>query len=215
MGQLDDLVKEFGARKVVSDEEELARRALEEFDQDVDDRTRRLERAGATDLLTAEDHRMLVRVEFEPTKYIQGAMRFLEGDRSVLALLGDVGRGKTLAAMWLVTELGGQFRTAAVILDLWTRRGWKAAEERDRLIESRLLVIDDVGQGTPPSDFVPILTSIINSRRSPKRRTVLTGNFSVNRFKERFGDKDPRLSSRLHQSAVAVEDIGDDMRRIE
>jgi DNA replication protein DnaC len=104
-------------------------------------------------------------------------------------------------------------------VDLSAERGARifAAEygeliaQQDTLRTCRMLFVDDVGTEKRPSAMQHMLIELLESRKSQRRRTVMTTNASVKLFNERYGDV--RLDSRMSGWVHWVGSKGPDLRR--
>jgi DNA replication protein DnaC len=136
--------------------------------------------------------------------------------KPTIMLCGTVGRSKTVASAWVLSEAstGGVFITAHRMLRVFAGRyGRDTLTEQDRLLSTKVLVIDDVGRELDDSReaMQSALLEIVDGRQSSVTLTIITTNLSTANFKRRYPSS--RLFSRLHQQATIVEDTGDDLRR--
>lgn len=139
-----------------------------------------------------------------------------DGDQWCALLMGDIGVGKTHLAVaalrfnnlpkpgrfWQMGDMLRTFRERMFHKDPDSRR------DEDELIRDYqrlpgLLVLDDVGAGTPDSNFTDrTLYSIVNGRYTNRLPTIITTNEPAT--------LDPRVLSRCSDGAVTCE--GKDMR---
>lgn len=114
--------------------------------------------------------------------------------RPVLALLGDLGRGKTVAAAWLLAERPGAY----VKLDAaGPLKASRAAEDRAlwrRLKATPYLVLDEVGHELDPVLGKAALNELVDERQGEGRWTLLIGNIDEAHLRRRY---DPRTIDRL------------------
>jgi len=131
---------------------------------------------------------------------------------AVMVLVGDTGEGKTLAAAWLILELGGGvYTTAEELRKRGTSKHWQDREWLERLKTCRVLVIDDVGTERDLDDMRVALYEVVNARQGLKRGwTLLTGNFTIAMFRERYGRRTLR---RIEDQGVFIEVHDQDRRR--
>lgn len=128
-------------------------------------------------------------------------------------LMGSYGVGKTHLAVaalhasshpkpgmfWLYADLLQFFRDAMFNRDPDLQRGEEELLETYRKAPS-MLVLDDIGAGTPDSNFTErILWSIVSARHSAQLPTVMTTNDPAN--------LDPRILSRCRDGVVVCEGI--------
>lgn len=119
-----------------------------------------------------------------------------------MGLLGKAGRGKTVAAGWLMLQVlkdkgwnnvpTGELSTPVLCVEAHRLTG---IHERDKLDADWLhdlrrvlfLVLDDMGdEGTPAG--VSALAGVIKARHGSGRRTVLTSNLHRDAFLRRYGE---------------------------
>jgi DNA replication protein DnaC len=143
------------------------------------------------------------------------ATRALAEGVTIVVLSGAPGCGKTTAAVcWLYDgatsqrSIGGIFVSAAK-LSRWARYNEK---EMDRLLETRRLVIDDLGAEylDEKGAYMSLLDEVVNERYANKRTTVLTTNLDAAAFKLRYGE---RIADRIRESGKFVSVGGASMRR--
>jgi DNA replication protein DnaC len=130
---------------------------------------------------------------------------------TMLALLGPTGRGKTVAAAWLLADLGGFYTTGEEL-----RRAMRSYNPRDaelllQLYRARSLIVDDLGTEQDLESARTALFEVVNRRMGlPRAYTVLTSNLSREAFAERYGERTLR---RLEHQGLVVEVEGEDLRR--
>lgn len=153
------------------------------------------------------------------------AREFLETKRTVLAMFGTVGQGKTLAAVWAARELLSRMALDAVATGASTtpvgfipatkfaRLSAYSVDDKaffEGLCRIRVLILDDVGTETLAGVASAHFDELIDTRINFERRTIITSNLSAAAFKERYGE---RIADRLRQSAVISMGAGGSMRR--
>lgn len=132
----------------------------------------------------------------------------------VIALIGGVGRGKTVAAVWWMARYGGPspMFVRAAELEATGRYGKEARELRKRWQSASALIIDDLGVEfvDAKGNFLVILDGIIDYFYAQKRALILTTNLTGDDFKLRYGE---RITSRLRQGKGWRAVGGADLRR--
>jgi DNA replication protein DnaC len=125
-----------------------------------------------------------------------GAVRG-SGGGNLLVLSGNVGRGKTIAAcvaMLDVLQSGWEsLFVRSIALARWARYD---EDEMARLLDVRLLIIDDLGleYWDAKGNFGVLLDEIATTRSESNLRTILTTNLGLGDFRVRYGE---RLASRV------------------
>jgi hypothetical protein len=178
------------------------------------ERDRRLERmrdAGVLDVLPPAMVAAVAHDRLEPTSALDlvrrwAAYQATKGDRPVLALLGDMGRGKTCSSAWLLAAEGGLYVKAGELARLHAAQWGDEVARYERLARAGVLVVDEFGT---EKDSRSALFDIID-RRQGRRMTLLLGNLSREDFKARV---DPRTWDRLRTCAVVTEVQGESMRK--
>jgi DNA replication protein DnaC len=182
------------------------------------ERERRLERlrdAGVLDVVTPDMVTALAFDRLENSKALDMVKRWaayqraatrVGGDKCVMALLGDMGRGKTIAAAWLLAAEGGLYVEAEELSRLHAAKWGDERVRYERLTRAGVLVVDELGT---EEDSRAALRDIIN-RRQGRRLTLLLGNLSREDFQARL---DPRTWDRLRTCAVIAEVQGESMRK--
>lgn len=117
------------------------------------------------------------------------------------------GSGKTLLASCLLNQLidtmaiNPKFITVLDFIEL-TKKGFKfesSNEEIDNLINSRLLVLDDLGVQMKKEWTDTVLYRLINYRMTKKLVTIFTSNISVDKLKI-----DDRISDRIFSMTIPL-----------
>lgn len=132
--------------------------------------------------------------------------------RVLLALSAGVGAGKTVAAcaaMLDVLQSGWEsLFVRAIPFARWDRYD---DDEMGRLLETRLLVIDDLGQEfmDAKGNFGVLLDEVTATRSENNLRTILTTNLGVGDFRTRYGE---RIASRISGLGGFFEYSGRDLR---
>lgn len=222
----------------ISIDELHEQRAAEESERAAEERARELfelrserispMRAGLTPVIA----NAICRGEISETETIAEVRRWLADpdSRPIMVLTGFTGTGKTVAAAWALGQVGGEYVRAVQLAERHTPYSGDIARNVRPLDPSagELLVLDDLGterrnsSGDRDPRFMPALFDVIDQRQGSmrrgtrwiQRRTLITSNLSIARFREEYA-KDERIASRLAQSA-RVHGCGKvDLRRAE
>lgn len=170
--------------------------------------------------ITSEDTALIVQGALKPFQALKVARAFHDTARGVraasdgrpmcfLALLGEPGRGKTVAACALLAEVGGRYTSAPELGRMRSSSHWRDRDAFKALYTSRLLLIDDVGAESGGA-MEEALFDLVNARQVGRAITVMTGNLTRSEFAERYG---VRTVSRIEHQGAIVEIKGDDLRR--
>jgi DNA replication protein DnaC len=191
----------------VSDDEVLAY----ERERERDRRMERMRDANVLDVLPPAMVALVATDRLEPSTALDIVRRWTayqatRGDKCVLALLGDMGRGKTVAAAWLLAAEGGLYVEAEELSRLHAAKWGDERVRYERLTRAGVLVVDELGT---EDDARGAMRDVIN-RRQGRRLTLLLGNLSKPDLKARL---DPRTWDRLRTCAVVTEVQGESMRR--
>lgn len=121
------------------------------------------------------------------------------GDQHILVLLGGTGTGKTTAAAWLASEVGGS-RPGLVRSGALERAGRYDRELAEWVTSRTLLVIDDLGVEYQDGKgaFRSVLDELIDVAYGARRRLVITSNLDAAGVADRVGE---RIWSRLCAAA--------------
>lgn len=205
MIDLATILKRAEGASVMSDAEEVVQRARDAAHA----REQCLDHAQPA--ITARARAAVIHDCLESTQALQVAQRWLTGSfPSILALVGDVGTGKTVAASWALARMLGRYVTA----EEWTRRyashHWRDADWCEAQRRTGLLVLDDLGTESQAPPAKAAIFDLINRRMTGAYKTIITGNLSRADLLSLY---DARTVSRLHESCVIVDIRGDDMRK--
>jgi hypothetical protein len=148
---------------------------------------------------------------------IRGVLAQVDEPRALLALLGGVGAGKTVAAAFLVRK---RLADAAAVQrpsgsNLRESCMWVASSELaslstftdadrtwfERMQDCQLLVLDDFGTEDLHTHAVQRLERLIDVRYGNERETVLTSNCNVQGFAARAGE---RIADRFREAGRIV-----------
>lgn len=141
----------------------------------------------------------------------------LSGDSPNLLLTGPTGLGKTHLSLAIAKE--GIDKGRLVLYGSWQnflnemeRERFSSGAEEDtmrQLLEAELLILDDVGTEFSTSFTQSAFYNIINSRLNCRRPTIITTNYSLDDFAERYGQ---RVSSRIFGGYTCLRFFGEDIR---
>lgn len=142
-----------------------------------------------------------------------------------LVLLGPVGRGKTVAAAWVVQQFVREWRwneqpttqepvepCMFVEASRLTRLSDYASADQQffrQLERTHLLVLDDIGDEASEPGKAKLL-DVLMARDAASRRTILTGNVNSTKFRARYGDA---IADRLNTRGIAPNLTGPSLRR--
>lgn len=138
-----------------------------------------------------------------------------------LLLMGDVGRGKTFLATAIANHVLQQHKVAVYFtfpefLDLLRRRRWDNEDEDGgagmrRLLESDLLILDDLGAEKLTEFVGQELFNVLNQRINQRKPLVVSTNLAFGDLEECYGR---RISSRLIGTSEVLRLEGDDVRLV-
>jgi DNA replication protein DnaC len=162
-------------------------------------------------------------------RYMEQLLRFCKNfaasvvrgaqDESLL-LVGNVGLGKTYLASAIgnaVLESGKTvvYLTFAEFLDLIRLHKFDDQEAYmagiQRLYDSDLIILDDLGAEKVTEFAAQELFSLINARMNRRRPMVVSSNLEPESFHEVYGD---RIASRLLNGFEVCRLVGEDVRRV-
>ena len=135
-----------------------------------------------------------------------------------LLLMGDVGIGKTFLARCIAKELLEQYYSvvylsANELFELLSRFRCENEEEEEEksryILDSDLLIIDDLGTELSNSLTTSKLFYCINERLLRRKGTIITTNLSLEKIRDIYSE---RISSRLLDSYRLCYLFGDDVR---
>jgi hypothetical protein len=141
------------------------------------------------------------------------AASFGRGPRRLLALVGDMGTGKTTAAAAVVfsrLDIGPAVYVRERVLERWLNFA-RYEDEWDRAVNCATLVIDELGTATRKDEARMALLEICDSRMSGRKRTIVIGNLSAADFAA-YVDK--RLYSRWLEIGTVAHVEGEDRRAV-
>ena len=156
-----------------------------------------------------ERHRKLVLAgELEETDALVAARRLHKGDGLLLVEAGEPGRGKSIAAAWVLSRRWGLWVNAPELAvpprKEEEEQGKLTLDERMRKAE--VLVLDDVGIEHSPSGYAASrIVAAIEWREAELKATLVTTNLSSQEFRTRYGE---RIASRIDGDALGFVTCG-------
>ena len=174
--------------------------------------------AGAT-LEEAHERRWRARV---PKRYQSARLSDLEGDlaavkewdgESDVLLLGNVGAGKTHAAVALAREVHDQgvevlFRPALALIEDLKPDG--DPEALKRATKAGLLILDDLGTERRTDFAADRISLLLVTRYDDCLPTIITSNLAPDLLEKQVGE---RIWSRLYHDSLRIKTAGTDRRR--
>jgi DNA replication protein DnaC len=192
----------------------------EEVDRDVarNARQERLDRVRPP--VTSDDARAIVDCRLQVTPALRAAQSFLRdafgegsgaGDRRrFIVLLGEPGRGKTVAGAWALAEYGGYYVSAPELRRLSTSKMWQDQDRFESLKRAKLVVLDDIGAEIVDGSNEEAVFDLVNARQVDRAVTIITGNLTRAQMVERYGK---RVVDRIVHQGIIVELRGGNLRR--
>lgn len=129
-----------------------------------------------------------------------------------LIMYGGFGLGKThlLAAIIREAILNGAFAIFTSLAKISTYEFETAKSKLSQLSEYNLVGIDDFGVESSQNWLTPHIFKLFDDLNESKKGLVMTTNMSLQGLQELLGD---RIADRISQHAIAVELIGESMRK--
>jgi DNA replication protein DnaC len=128
------------------------------------------------------------------------AHKFSVDQKGFLFMTGALGDGKSFLAVAILRAIGkGMFITHNDLL-FKLRRGYGDRDAEDILesaIESKLLILDDVGMSGGGRDDLPMLHHVLSNRHDGMKPTVITSNLTLAEVYRTLGS---RMAQRFAQS---------------
>lgn len=135
-----------------------------------------------------------------------------------LLFYGSVGTGKTFLSNCIAKELldGGHsviYFTSFQLFELFSSVGYNDAENfrqcYEALLESELLILDDMGTELSNTFTVSKLFQILNERALAQKSTIISTNLSLREFRDVYSE---RIFSRITSSYTLLKFTGSDIR---
>lgn len=186
--------------------EEVARWEREQIEQH---RSDSLRMSGVLDVLALSGADAVIRDVCTVTPAMRLVREWLATKRPVLALFGDKGLGKTVAAAWALARVPGRYAEAAALCTARTADYGAPSDWYEKSVRAGLLVVDELGLEPDATVAAAALHDVINRRQRLPRRTLLLGNVSKRDFLARY---DVRTIDRLREIAVVRKIDGTSMR---
>lgn len=127
-----------------------------------------------------------------------------------LVLVGMTGCGKSVSAAWAIANgpHSHAWRSRRAVIQTFAGYFGPAAADQELMYRCKLLVLDDIGTETEAERMGQALGELLEQRKGLK--TLVTTNLTRKEWELRYPD--PRLHSRLRESAVFFTDKSADMR---
>lgn len=176
-------------------------------------RLRRLKASGAYESLERKVRAAIVADSGLRDTNSLGTVKVWRSRRDLARMLvinGNHGCGKSSAAGWAIAATDDQ-SVWVNVLDLervFAAQFGDEVKQQERIVNARLLVIDDIGYEKSREAMCQTLYYILERRK--QRDTIGTSNLSRERWFERYNE--PRLVSRFREQAVFFTDLGPDLR---
>jgi DNA replication protein DnaC len=180
----------------------------------VEERQRRADRLAAQNIeLEHRTHRAVIMdTGLEQRTSIRAVQKWLVRPdlKPMLILVGEHGCGKSVAAAWAVANFPDStcWYSAKELERVFASDFGEKEKKQKRVKFSKFSVLDDIGTEADPDRMCSTLIEILEARK--QRKTLVTTNQSAESWIARYSD--PRLHSRLRESAYFVADKGGDMR---
>lgn len=174
-------VLERGLEHLVSDEEFRRWEAR----QGERDRRDRLEASAISQRLDERGMSAILTDQARDTKALRMVRAWVASSRPALVLLGDPGRGKTVAAAWALARVAGRYVTEQQLCEM--RKGeWRTRKSYETHLCTELLVIDELGRERDADLALQVMLDVIDARQRLPRRTLLLGNAEKELLIERY-----------------------------
>ena len=175
------------------------------------ERQENLMRVERSARLPRPDYERLLRDDLDRTPALVSVHGWQKSPKSgpILCLSGDIGIGKTLAAMWAIANGGGVYLHASEACRQWTAKYDRLTYEK--LQGWRMLLLDDVGLEGDPAAMADLLICACDTRDGKRARMIMTTNLTEKQLRERYPE--PRLWSRMLRHWHFVTKTGPDLRK--
>lgn len=150
-------------------------------------------------------------------KYIQN----FDKEEKNIYIFGDVGRGKTFLLNSIAKELLDRnysvlYYTSSKLFKFLNDYNWAFENEREKhqdqydyILNSDLLIIDDLGSEAKFKNDPANLFDVINNRMISAKPIIFSTNYDEDSLEEMYG---PRIFSRIVGNSYIYEIIGEDLR---
>jgi len=161
----------------------------------------------------------LSEINQKPEAYMAALKQFLNNPYGFYLIAGTNGNGKTFTAKALYECFRchdpdeKMFTTQTDLNLLWQKDLYEWGSTLyllDKIVKTKLLILDDLGTRTPTDAFMDFLYAIADKRYNDRDKcgTVITTNLNASMLRERFGDA---FTSRV-ASGIIVRHDGEDRR---
>ncbi len=155
------------------------------------------------------------------TKIKEWVNNFDNSDKNIVFMSGEVGIGKTHLAYAVSNELLSKGKTIMYLSafgmnEVFVNEKFNRDETEiyERILEADLLIFDDLGVESINSITLEYLLGVIETRLSSGMKIFVTTNLTIEKFKERYGE---RLASRLTNTKTSFAPkyiTGQDLRKL-
>lgn len=211
MGDAIAMLRAAGLRGPASDAEVAAWESRRDFERWREEgKARRLRRAEILDRelpgeLTDDGRRTVVH-EMRPhplTADLVLSWGAAKDGPCALAVVGERGVGKTVAAAWWVADTDGRYVLSSELVRLWSAQYGPDRDRWESLKRARALVVDEIGGERQRLDDVrAMLEELINARQGSRTKTLLLGNITKAQWEQRLT---PRAASRWQSVGYTLE----------
>ena len=131
---------------------------------------------------------------------------------------GGTGLGKTFLSACIAREVAAKgysvaYETAAHLFTKLEKHRFHpdgdTSQDRKRLMECDLLIVDDLGTELPGQFVTAALYSLVNDRLLAGKPMVISTNLNIREIRERYS---PQIASRLSGSFAQIAFVGQDIR---
>jgi len=135
-----------------------------------------------------------------------------------LLFYGSVGTGKTFLSNCIAKELLDKghsviYFTSFQLFEFFSSMGYRDTENFrqycEALLDSELLILDDMGTELPNTFTVSKLFQILNERALSQKSTIISTNLSLREFRDVYSE---RIFSRITSSYTLLKFTGSDIR---
>lgn len=146
--------------------------------------------------------------------FVVNFQKFQSAGKGLYLYSGTRGSGKTLLACCLVNEVVNRYDLSVKFISILdylelTKKGYSSAadkEEKDSIMRSTILVLDDIGVEVSKDWVNTTLYHLINFRYSNKLMTIVTSNCSIETLKidDRIKDRLNAMCIPLHMPEISI-----------